>query len=183
MSSHNKIDLDIYQFILETVTSSNTLDAMSNQLIQLLIGSMKVKGATLFVLNAMEGELEIVATQGLSADYLNKGPILVDKSIEIPSNRETVIIPDTHASDKLQYPEKAKQEGIRAIVSLPINVKGKTIGALRLYHSEVWTITPLEKSLLELLALNLGMALKYFRLITTVESIRETLADVHPVWL
>ena len=82
-----------------------------------------------------------------------------------------------------QYPEKAKQEGIRAIVSLPINVKGKTIGALRLYHSEVWTITPLEKSLLESLALNLGMALKYFRLITTVESIRETLADVHPVWL
>ena len=62
---------------------------------------MKVKGATLFVLNALEGELEIVATQGLSADYLNKGPILVDKSIEIPSNRETVIIPDTHASDKL----------------------------------------------------------------------------------
>jgi transcriptional regulator with GAF, ATPase, and Fis domain len=183
MSSHDKIDLDVYQFILETVTSSNTLDTMSNQVIQLLIGSMKVKGAAFFVLNVLEGELEIVATQGLSVDYVNKGPILVDKSIQLPSNRETVIISDTHVSDQLQYPEKAKHEGVRSIVSLPINVKGKTIGALRLYHSEVWKISPLEKSLLESLALNLGMALKYFRLVTTVEAMKETLAEVHPVWL
>lgn len=183
MSAHHKIDLDIYQYIVATITSASDMEVMGRQLVQLLIGSMGIKGATFFILNPGEGELEIVAAEGLSVEYVNKGPILVDKSIQLPSNRETVIISDTKTSAQLQYPEKARSEGIRAIVSLPINVKGVTIGALRLYNETVWEVSPMEKSLLESLALHLGMALKYFRLATAVGAMKETLGEVHSVWL
>ncbi|MGD9825276.1 GAF domain-containing protein [Desulfobacter sp.] len=99
------------------------------------------------------------------------------------SNRTPVIIKDTQKSDLLQYPEKAQDEGIRGIVSLPINIRGKVIGALRIYHSKVWDLSEEELSFLEVLTHNVGMALMYFRLSTTVQEIKESVNEIHDIWL
>lgn len=183
MADTNKIDIEVYRFIIETLTSSDNAESMAAQVIQLLISAMGIKGASIFILNPAAGELEILATEGLSVDYVNKGPILVDQSIQLPSNRETVIISDVKGSDQLQYPDKAETEGIRSIISLPMKLRGKTIGALRLYGGEVWTVTPRDRHLMESLAMNLTMALRYFRVATTLVEVRDTLGEIHPVWL
>ena len=128
-------------------------------------------------------ELELLASTGLSVDYINKGPILVDKSIKIGSNREPVIIHDTATSDRLQYPDKALQEGVRAIVSYPVVVRDKIIGSLRLYHKEEWQISPHDILYVEALSQTIGMALLCFRLANAVASVQETVNDIHPIWL
>jgi len=183
MSFNNKIDLESYKLIIETITKSDNLTLMGSQLTQLLIGATGAKGATLFILNTENEELELLATQGLSPSYVNKGPILVDKSIKLASNLTPVIIRDTQKSGVLQYPEKAEEEGIRAIVSLPVNIRGKVIGSLRIYHSAVWDISEEELSFLQVLTSNIGMALMYFRLATAVQEIKSTVRSIHPIWL
>jgi GAF domain-containing protein len=183
MVAQNKIDLDIFQLVFEVITKSENADTMSNQLTQVLVGALGIKGATIFVLNPELEELEILASSGLSINYVNKGPILVDKSIKLPSNREPVIISDVTTSDRLQYPENAKEEKIRAIVSLPITLRGKIVGALRLYSSEVWDITERDVEHLQVVAQNIGIALMYFRLANAVLSVKETVNEVHSVWL
>lgn len=183
MSFNTKIDLDSYKLIIEAITKSDNLTVMGSQLTQLLIGATGAKGATLFIVNTEKEELEILATQGLSPSYMNKGPILVDKSIKLASNLTPVVIRDTKKSGALQYPEKAEQEGIRAIVSFPVTIRGKVIGSLRIYHSEVWDISEEELSFLQVLTSNIGMALMYFRLSTALQEIRSTVKDIHPIWL
>jgi GAF domain-containing protein len=183
MVAQNKIGLDIFQLIFEVITKSENANTMAHQLTQVLVGALGIKGATIFVLNPELEELEILASSGLSINYVNKGPVLVDKSIKLPSNREPVIISDVTTSDRLQYPEKAKEEEIRAIVSLPITLRGKIVGALRLYHSEVWDITERDVEHLQVVAQNIGIALMYFRLANAVLSVKETVNDVHSVWL
>ena len=183
MSLQNKIDLDTYKLIIETLTESDDLMVMGSQLTSLLIGATGAKGATLFILNTEKEEFEILSTEGLSSAYVNKGPILVDQSIKHESNRTPVIIKDTQKSDILQYPEKAEEERIRAIVSLPINIRGKVIGALRIYHSTVWDISEEDLSFLQVLTYNVGIALMYFRLSVTVQEIKESVNEIHPIWL
>lgn len=183
MSLQNRINLEAYKFIVETLTESDNLTIMGSKITTLLIGATGVKGATIFILNTEKEELEILATEGLSPSYVNKGPILVDKSIKLESNLTPLIIRDTENTDKLQYPEKAIKEGIRAIVSLPINIRGKVIGALRMYHSDVWELSEEETTYLQLLTHNIGMALMYFRLSTAVQTIKETVNEIHPIWL
>jgi len=90
---------------------------------------------------------------------------------------------DVTTSDRLQYPENAKEEEIRAIVSLPITLRGKIVGALRLYHSEVWNISEQDVENLQVLAQNIGIALMYFRLSNVVQSMKEIVNEVHSVWL
>lgn len=183
MSSQYKIDLEKYQLIVETVFDANNPTLLGSQVAHLLVSTMEVKGASIFVVNPGTESLEILATEGLSLEYVHKGPILKDKSIKLPSNQHPVIIKDTKTSDLLQYPEKAEKEGIRSIVSLPINLRGKVIGALRIYHSEPWEVSELELSYLRLLTLNLGMALRYFRLSAVVQCTKDALAEIHPIWL
>ena len=81
---------------------------LGSQLTHLLVTIMGIKGASIFVVNPVAEELELLATEGLSIKYVNKGPILVDQSIKLSSNLRPVIIADTEESDQLQYPEKAK---------------------------------------------------------------------------
>ena len=183
MAKANKINLEIYQMFVQTISTSNFLDEMADKLTQLLVGSLGIKGASLFILNPELEELELLASSGLSIDYIQKGPVLVDRSIKIGSNREPVIIQDTETSDKLQYPEKAKQEGVRAIVSYPIIVRGKIIGSLRLYHSEQWQLTQEDIRFVETLSQTIGLALLCFRLANVVGDVKETVNDIHPVWL
>ncbi len=75
MSSDHKIDLERYQLIVETVFDTSDPARLGSQVSQLLVSTMGVKGATIFVVNPGTESLEILATEGLSIGYVNKGPI------------------------------------------------------------------------------------------------------------
>ena len=93
------------------------------------------------------------------------------------------IVRDVKTSDKLQYPQDAEKEGIGAIVSVPINFSGKVIGALRLYHHEVWDISERDVDSLLVLAENIGLAMTYTRVLKAVRTIRYTVDDIHDIWM
>ena len=107
-------------------------------------------------------------------NYVNKGPILFDKSIGSVQKKESVVIKDILSSDTLQYPEEAKKEGIRAIVSLPILLNDNTIGSLRLYHYETWDISDHDLDSLMILSEVIGLAMMYTRFLNASQIIKET---------
>ena len=86
-------------------------------------------------------------------------------------------------TDKLQYPQDAEKEGIGAIVSVPINFSEKVIGALRLYHHEVWDISDRDLDSLLVLAENIGLAMTYTRVLKALKTIRYTVDDIHGIWM
>ncbi len=183
MSKEDKFDLAHFKLIVDTVFDATEPTLMGSRFTQLLVSTLGVKGATIFVVNPGKEELEILATEGLSIEYRNKGPILTDQSIRLAPNQKPVIIEDTNSSDQLQYPEKAEKEGIRSIISLPVNLRGKIIGALRVYHSEPWQVSEQDLIYMDLLTRYIGMALRYFRLSVAVQCARDTLDDIHSIWL
>jgi len=125
----------------------------------------------------------LFSSVGLSQDYVNKKPILVDKSIRVGANREAVIISDTEVSNALQYPEKVREEGVRAIILYPITMRSKIIGSLRLFHQDVWEISEHDKLFINATTQSLGLALMYFRVANAVLNVKETVNDIHPIWL
>jgi signal transduction protein with GAF and PtsI domain len=183
MADQNKISLELYKLFITTISEANHIEEMATHLTQILVGALGIKGAALFILDPEREELELLSSAGLSMNYVSKGPILVDKSITIGPNREPVVIMDTQTSNKLQYPEKAKEEGIRAIVSYPVIMRKKIIGSLRLYHSQQWDISKEDLDFVEALAQTAGVALMYFRVANAVGNIKEVVGDIHSVWL
>jgi len=182
MSTENKIDMDIFKVVKHAMARSADLEDMGNSLVQLLTGALYIKGCCLFVSNPVKKELEIFTSFGLSMNYLSKGSISSDKSINAIYKQKPVVVGDTSDTDLLQYPEAAEREGIKAIISLPIVFSGKVIGALRLYHHTPWEISEQDIETLMLFTDHVGMAMMYTRLLNAYTIIRETIMDVHEVW-
>ena len=183
MVAEDRIDIEIYKVVTRAIAASDNLEDMGAQLTQLLVGTLGIKGSTIFVFNPLTEELEALASFGLSIDYMNKGPILVKKSLDQQLRGEPIVIRDTAKSDRLQYPEAAQKEGIKAVVSLPIRLHGKLIGVLRLYHHEQWDVSDRDMDSLMIFTENIGLALMYIRLLQALKSVKETVGEVHPVWL
>ena len=79
--------------------------------------------------------------------------------------------------------EEPVVEGARAILSLPVTLHGRVIGALRLYHYEVWELSDRDLDSLVLLSEIIGLALMYTRLRNALLTVKETTNEIHKVWL
>ena len=183
MSAEDRIDIDLFKVVFRAMAQSDDLEIMANHLTQLLVAALEIKGCTIFALNPESNELEDLASFGLSMDYLEKGPVLSDKSITDTSKGKPIVISDVNDTDRLQYPQDAKEEGIGAIVSVPINFNDRVIGALRLYHQDVWHISDRDVDSLLVLAENIGLAMTYTRVLNALKTIRYTVDDIHSIWL
>lgn len=183
MSNADKIDIDIFKVVTRAIAESDNLGIMTDHLAQLLVGALDIKACSLFAFNKQTEELEILGSFGLSIDYINKGPLLADKSIGCLLKKEAMVVGDVTRTDLLQYPEAAEKEGVAAIVSVPIIFLGKAIGTLRLYHHQVWDVSQRDLDSLFLLAETIGLAMGYTRLRNTLNSVNGILKDLHRVWL
>ena len=70
MAVENKIDINIFKIVTKAIAESNDLVIMANHLTQLLVSALEIKGCTLFALNSVTKELEVLASFGMSINYI-----------------------------------------------------------------------------------------------------------------
>jgi GAF domain-containing protein len=156
-----------YETILK-VTHGVVMSKDPEEVALLIVESVKhaleAKGSALFLFNRKTDELEVAASMGLSNQYLNKGPLSAMRSIATSLKDGPVAIYDVTDDPRIQYPDEAKREGISSILSVPIIVREKPIGALRVYSAEPWEATLEDVNFVQALAQIAGMALEMSRL-------------------
>ena len=180
MSTEATITIDTFKTVTKAIAQSGNLDIMANHLTQLLVSALTIRGCAIFILDPELKELQTLASFGLSPKYLTKGPILAERSIAANLEGRPVIVSDVTKDMNVQYPEDAQKEGIAAIASIPIIFLNEVIGALRLYHHEVWHISRQDLESLNLLAENIALAMTYTRLLNAVKSIAEVVQVALP---
>ena len=128
--------------------------------------AMKVKAASIRLLDDETKELVPKAVHNLSAAYLNKGPIQLDRS-ELAQRAlagEVVYVRDMATDPDVLYPEDAKREGLVSILSTGMIYQGKPVGVIRLYTGTERQFTPFEVNLLRAIAKIIAAAITNTRL-------------------
>jgi len=164
MSPDVRISIELFKGITRSVARSLDLEIVAHTLAQYLVGALPIKACAVFTLEEESNQLLRLASFGLSPSYQSKGRVFGDKSLSTNLKGEVVVVPDVRESDLLQYPEQAIEEGIGAIVSVPIVFTGRVTGALRLYHSQVWKPSESDLDSLAVLAEVIGLAMAYTNL-------------------
>ncbi|MGC8493584.1 MAG: GAF domain-containing protein [Syntrophobacteraceae bacterium] len=136
--------LSVFEQFSKSVTRTLSVEQRLKVLADGIVEAFEVKGCAILLLDEEGHELKSSASCGLSSDYLNKGVVDAKKSMAEALGGRIVIIGDARSDSRVQYPEAAVQEGIVTIVSVPIVVREKTIGVLRVYCAEERTFTPEE---------------------------------------
>jgi signal transduction protein with GAF and PtsI domain len=151
-----------------------------NSITENTVKTLNLKGCTIFLLDQMEKKLKISSSDGLSEAYLNKGPVDSEKSIVETLSGKWVLIPDATNDYRIQYPVEAKKEGIITILSVPMSVKEKIIGVLRIYTSEPREFSDAEKEFISGLAEIGSIGIENARMYTILKTDHEKLIyDVH----
>jgi GAF domain-containing protein len=113
---------------------------------------------------------------------VEKGPVEVEKSPldrEILSGKPVRVMED-EMDAKLQYPEETRREGIRSMFGLPLQIKGKPVGVLRVYASVPYRFTMDDEEFLTALANQGAIAIENARLF---QQLRKTYEDLtQDVW-
>jgi len=178
MQSEVRITINTFKAVTKAIAKSDNLDNMCHHLTELLVAALGIKGCAVYVLDTDTKQLELLASFGLSPKYLTKGPVLAKKSLAANLEGKPVIVRDVAKDDNVQYPEQAQEEGISAILSIPITFLDELIGALRLYHHRVWEVNDQDLDSLQLLAENVGLAMSYTSLCNAVYAIEEVIQSI-----
>lgn len=95
--------------------------------------AFKARGCSVFLVDRETRELGLVASSGLSREYLTKGPIHFMQTIQEAKDAVPIAIYDVLDDPRIEYPEAAQKEGIASLLGVPIISHNKIIGALRLH--------------------------------------------------
>ena len=168
--SHKDYYTALYQTAL-TISSSLELEEVLQSVVTSITEAMQVKACSLRLLDERSGRLQMSAVYGLSGGYLAKGPVEVEHS---PLDSEAlkgapVIIPDVTTDERFQYREAARREGIVSVLCVPLEVRGRSIGVMRVYTSEACTFHEDDIQFLSVLASLSALAIENARLYENVK--------------
>ena len=126
--------------------------------------AFNAKGCSVFLVDRGTRELGLVASSGLSSEYLNKGPIHFMQTIREAKDAVPIAIYDVTDDPRIEYPDEAKKEGISSLLGVPIISHNKIIGALRVYSETPWEFSFNDITLVQAVALICGMAMDTCRM-------------------
>jgi PAS domain S-box-containing protein len=146
---------------------------------------MDLKGCTIRLLDPGREHLELMAASGLSREYLARGSIDDELSTHHALKGEPVVIFDATTDSRVRYRKEAAREGIGAILAVPIIVKKKIIGVLRLLTASPRDFTDAEINFAMAVAEQGGIAIqnsvsynKITKLVTELENQEEFLQSI-----
>lgn len=132
-----RLYLESYQNITKIITSSLSLDEVLDLIVTNVVKVMNVKGCLLRLVNKKNNTLDVAAHHGLSSEYVNKGTVYIDRSVDDALAGKAVSVYDIKDNEMGgRYTRAANKEGIRSIVSIPMRFQDEVIGVLRMYTDE-----------------------------------------------
>jgi transcriptional regulator with GAF, ATPase, and Fis domain len=132
--------IDAYFYALSRVIDAiyrddETLDDVLYFIVSLSAELTGAKGSTIRVLEQDTFNLKVVSSYGLSQNYLTSGAIDRGRSITEILQGDVIIINDFGKDPRIEDPEAAKREGLKAVIGIPFTVNETTYSILRVYYS------------------------------------------------
>ncbi len=171
--------------IAEALSASLELAPMLQQVLEATVKEMWLNAASIRLLDAKRQVLHLTAAFGLSEAYLAKGTVHLAKS---PVDRRVlqgsaVVLYDVEHEAGFEYPAEAAREGIRSVLAVPLRIKDRTLGVLRVYSARPRHFGPVAITFLTstaaLVALAIENAKLYGALQARYEEMKLDVAEWH----
>jgi len=143
----------------QAILSSASLKDILSLLVRRAVDALDVKAGALLLVDDKTGCLNLVSSHQLSRKYRTKGSLRTAKSVPEVLEGRPVLIKDAFADPRIQYREAMLEEGINALLSVPVVARDKVIGVLRLYMAEPRDVSDGEMEFVSALAGMGGLAI------------------------
>jgi signal transduction protein with GAF and PtsI domain len=138
---------------------------------------MNSKICSIMLLDEKQQELQIMATQSLSPEYIKKPNLKVGESVSgrAVQEKKPITVLDVTRESGYKYPELARQEGIVSMLSVPMMVKDKVVGVINSYTSHEHSFSEEEVKILQSVANQSAIAIENTKLFDKTMEMEEAL--------
>jgi two-component sensor histidine kinase len=138
----------------------------------------KVMGApvcTLRLLDPATGRLRLRSVKAAGVDFHTRPDLEVGQGVtgQAVGRRQPVIVADIRTDPLYPFPDLARAEGLVSMLSVPLTVRERVIGALNCYTTQPRAFTPPEVALFSTLANQTALAIENAHLATNAAVVRE----------
>lgn len=140
------------QKVGKIISSTLSLEEVLGRIASYSVKILSLKGAMIRLFNPKTGTLDLKMSYGLSDKYIQKGQINAQKSLAEAMKGAVVVIYDAPNDERVQYRKEAAEEGIGTIISVPMLLKDKVIGVIRLFTSTPRHLSEEELTFISVLA-------------------------------
>ena len=172
-----KRQLEVLYQISRALVGKQDLDAILQQVVSMTAPLVGSKICSLMLLTGKKDELAIKATQSLSTAYRDKAPIRVGQSVSgrVVEKKQAMQVRDVTKDPLYNYPEIARQESLRSLLSVPLMLSDKMIGVLNCYTEEEKVFSQEEIQLVQTVANHAAVMIEHVRAVTEEAEIRSAL--------
>jgi sigma-B regulation protein RsbU (phosphoserine phosphatase) len=159
-------EMKVLQDVTRLLTSTLDLQQVLNLIVRNVTEVLGVKACSLRLLDPTATELVVKAVHNLSTEYLNKGPVLLERSdIDRSALRgELVFVRDMRRDPRILYPKEAEREGLCSSLAVALRYQDKPVGVLHIYTGEPHDFDQSEVALFRALADVAAVAIENARL-------------------
>ncbi len=169
-----KRQLEVLYQISRALVGKQDLDAILQQVVSMTATLAGSKICSLMLLSPAKDELVIKATQSLSVAYQEKPPLKVGQSVsgKVVETKRPIQVKDVTCDPLYSYPQIAKQEGLKSLLSVPLLISDKIIGVLNCYTEEAKVFTKDEIQLVQTVANQAAIVIEHERVVSEELAVR-----------
>ena len=117
MTTPEKTYFNSFREVVKAINSTLDLQEVLSLLVSKMAQVMDLKACAIRLLDSKQRTLELLASQGLSDAYIQKGSVDADRSIAEAMEGKIVVIKDAGKDPRAQYQREATAEGTRSNLS------------------------------------------------------------------
>jgi signal transduction histidine kinase len=161
----------------QTINSALNLTDALNVITREACVLMRAKVCSLMLLDESRQWLELRASSGAGPAYLNRPRLSVEDTLlgTVVRRKKPLQVENVQTSTRYQYVETARQEGLVALLSVPLLYRGQALGTLNVYTGQPYSFSNEEIRILSALAELSDIAIEKARLYERVVDIEEQL--------
>ena len=119
--------------LASNINSSLDIQHVLGNLTENICDTLGMKGAIIRLMDDETDSLKLMASHGLSDEFLEIGALATTETAARGLKGETIVISDATTDSRITFKEAMKKEGIVSMIVTPILARDKVIGVMRLY--------------------------------------------------
>lgn len=172
-----KKQIEALSQISQAVSSNLLLEDILRLIVSVTAEVMDSRICSLMLVDEKKRELVVRATQSISEDYNQKPNLKIGEGIagRVVEEKKSLSVLDVKRDPRYINTDIAVKEGLCSLLSVPLTVRGKIIGALNCYTHAIHNFTETEIAVLLTVATEAAMVIDHQGLLDRSRFIQEEL--------
>lgn len=169
--------IEAFRDLSQTVVSKQYLDEILSLIVVMAARLVKAEVCSILLLDEKGEKLVLKATQSASPAYRLKPPVKVEGSVSGKAIKtvKPIVVKDLLKDKNFSFPELAKKENLKSMLSVPMVYQGKVIGTVNVYAGKSTTFSREKINIVQAVANQAAIAIERTRLLEEATKAQEAL--------